>query len=211
MAKFLKGILGSFSGLVGTVVGGRWRGIDYIRSRPTVSKSGSSVAQDVHRARFSLAIRFASTMNNLFQMTFKGTTKMTGSNIAFSNMMQSSVVGVYPDLKIDYPTVLIGRGSLQNASAPTVLQGIPGALKFQWTDNTGTGTAQATDKTIMVAYCEELNSTVYTIGDAERKDESGVLKVPSFIGKQVQTWLMFITNDSKSNSSSIFTGSLVVS
>jgi hypothetical protein len=33
MASFQKGILGGFSGKVGTVVGGNWKGIDYMRSK----------------------------------------------------------------------------------------------------------------------------------------------------------------------------------
>jgi len=33
MGKIEKGILGGFSGKVGTVVGGNWRGIDYMRSK----------------------------------------------------------------------------------------------------------------------------------------------------------------------------------
>jgi hypothetical protein len=40
MAKFNKGILGGFSGTVGTVVGANWRGMDVMRSRP--KKSGST-------------------------------------------------------------------------------------------------------------------------------------------------------------------------
>ncbi len=33
MGTISKGILGGFSGKVGTVVGGSWKGIDYMRSR----------------------------------------------------------------------------------------------------------------------------------------------------------------------------------
>jgi hypothetical protein len=33
MATFEKGILGGFSGKVGTVIGGNWKGIDFMRSR----------------------------------------------------------------------------------------------------------------------------------------------------------------------------------
>ena len=48
MGRISKGILGGFSGTVGTVVGGNWKGIDYMRSKTTSRKSGSSIAQDVH-------------------------------------------------------------------------------------------------------------------------------------------------------------------
>ena len=35
MGTIKKGILGGFSGVVGTVTGGNWKGIDYMRSRAT--------------------------------------------------------------------------------------------------------------------------------------------------------------------------------
>jgi hypothetical protein len=38
MGKISKGILGGFSGTVGTVVGGKWKGIDYMRSKPSIRK-----------------------------------------------------------------------------------------------------------------------------------------------------------------------------
>ena len=34
MGTISKGILGGFSGKVGTVIGGNWKGIDYMRSIP---------------------------------------------------------------------------------------------------------------------------------------------------------------------------------
>lgn len=34
MGTFSKGILGGFSGTVGTVIGGNWKGIQYMRSQP---------------------------------------------------------------------------------------------------------------------------------------------------------------------------------
>lgn len=39
MATLNKGILGGFSGKVGTVVGANWRGLDIIRSRPKISNA----------------------------------------------------------------------------------------------------------------------------------------------------------------------------
>ena len=33
MGKISQGILGGFSGKVGTVIGGNWKGIDYMRSK----------------------------------------------------------------------------------------------------------------------------------------------------------------------------------
>ena len=62
MGKINKGILGGFNGKVGTVVGGSWKGISYMRSLAqsiTKSRSGSQVKQ---RTKFALALRFLHLM-----------------------------------------------------------------------------------------------------------------------------------------------------
>jgi hypothetical protein len=51
MAKISQGILGGFSGTVGTVVGGHWRGIDYMRQ--SLHGSGNCFIITVHCKRHS--------------------------------------------------------------------------------------------------------------------------------------------------------------
>ena len=45
MGTISKGILGGFSGTVGTVIGGSWKGIDYMRSQPSKRSGNFSQAQ----------------------------------------------------------------------------------------------------------------------------------------------------------------------
>ena len=58
MAKIKKGILGGISGTVGNVVGGNWRGIDYIRSKPSSVRNPNTEAQRAQRMRFRLVMSF---------------------------------------------------------------------------------------------------------------------------------------------------------
>lgn len=58
MATLNKGILGGFSGKVGTVVGANWRGLDIIRSRPKISKRNPTEKQLEQQMKFKLAISF---------------------------------------------------------------------------------------------------------------------------------------------------------
>jgi hypothetical protein len=44
-------------------------------------------------------------------------------------------------------------------------------VRFNWTDNSGTGAALATDKVMLVVYCPELNQAVFvTEPDPQRPD-----------------------------------------
>lgn len=53
MAKYNQGILGSFSGKVGSVVGSSWRGVSYIRARPAKVSNPRTAAQTAVRLRLS--------------------------------------------------------------------------------------------------------------------------------------------------------------
>ncbi|MGN0029943.1 MAG: DUF6266 family protein [Marinilabiliaceae bacterium] len=53
MAKYNQGILGSFSGKVGSVVGSSWRGVSYIRARPAKVSNPRTAAQTAVRLRMA--------------------------------------------------------------------------------------------------------------------------------------------------------------
>jgi hypothetical protein len=211
MAKFNKGILGGFSGTVGTVVGGNWNGIDYMRSRPTIRNSNPSTAQQVQKAKFAVAAQFLSSMKTLLMISFKDFgKKMTGHNSALSYTLKNAVKGVFPDFEIDYNLARIARGSLPNGSSVAAAATDPGKISFKWTDNTGTGIAKATDKAILVAYHAASKTATYTIGSAVRSAGLSVLDVSGLKGEDVETWIAFISDNGKDVSSSVYTGKLTV-
>ncbi|WP_148041454.1 DUF6266 family protein [Kaistella daneshvariae] len=65
MGTIKKGILGGFSGTVGTVVGANWRGMDVIRSRPKSSGSNPTPLQLLQREKFALAIKFQNSLRSM--------------------------------------------------------------------------------------------------------------------------------------------------
>jgi len=56
MAHIRKGILGGFSGKVGTVIGSSWKQTMYMRSLPKSVKNPRTLAQRTQRAKFALAV-----------------------------------------------------------------------------------------------------------------------------------------------------------
>jgi hypothetical protein len=206
MAKFAKGILGAFLGKVGTVIGSTWKGIPYMRSLSGKRSNAGTQKQIEQQAKFGVAVNFLHTMKDLLQIGYKSqATRMTEVNAALAHFMKNAISGVYPVFTIQYPQVLISRGNLPNAGAPTAAPGIAGVINFHWSDNSGTGSAKPGDKAILVAYCDALKQTVY-IMDPLRSEEAGNLSVPAFSGKPVQTWISFVTEDGKDIATSVFTG-----
>jgi hypothetical protein len=212
MATYDKGILGSVSGKIGTVVGGTWKGIDYLRSKGRRKRNAvPTEKQKVHRAKFSFVAKFIQSMSGLPEMTFKHYTKeMTASNFLFSYTMDKVLKGAYPDFSLDYQLAIVAKGSLPNGINPAAVKNGIGQVQFNWSDNSGNGIAKPDDKAILVVYCEDLNQCQYKIPGADRQAGTDTLNVSAFSGKLVQTWLSFISADGDDTATSIFTGAVNV-
>jgi hypothetical protein len=211
MGTINKGILGGFSGKVGSVVGGSWKGIDYMRSKAQRRTITSSQKQKEQQMKFGLIARFQQPLANLLAISFKSyAIKMTGSNSAMSYNIRNAITGTYPDFTIDYSKALISRGDMPNAINPTATAAADGVVNFTWQNNAGSGKAQDTDKSILVAYCPDLYQGIYTDAGAERSAESGSLDLSAFSGLKVETWVGFISDAGKITATSVFTGEVTV-
>ncbi len=211
MANFRKGILGGFSGKVGTVIGGNWKGIDYMRSLSSGRNSQLSPAQLAQTAKFSLAIQFVQSMSGLVKITYHNfAQKMTEFNNAVSYTLKHAITGSFPAFSISYPDVLVSRGDLPNATAPAVTASPDSIITYNWVNNSGTGIAKSTDMAILVAYEPLSNTMVYSTGPA-RDALTGTLNLLAFQGKNVQTYIGFISGNGKEVANSIYTGELLVS
>lgn len=212
MAIINKGILGGFSGLVGTVIGGTWRGIDYMRSKPTRRTSTSySQAQVDQQLKFGVAMRFLQSLGELPELTFRRyAVNQTGRNSAFSYLMKNAITGTSPDFALDYNKVLISRGDLPNAESVAAIAAAGNKVNFNWVKNAGLELARDKDKAILVVHCPLLNRSQYVIATANRGAEAATIDASAFSGHTVHTWIGFISEDGKKVASSLYTGSLVI-
>lgn len=207
-----KGILGGFSGAVGPVVGSSWKGISYMKSLPSKKSKTSSVLQIEQQIKFALVMHFLQSMTAFLEITFKNyANAMTAFNSAFSYNIKNAVTGISPDFVIDYPNVMVSRGSLPGALNPTAVAGAGGTITFAWADNAGTGNALPTDKAMLVIYCKSADNSLYTTGNTTRSALTETLDVSVFTGKVVETWIAFNTESGADSSNSIYTGQLTVS
>ena len=212
MGTIQKGILGGFSGTVGTVIGGTWKGIDYMRSKTSRRNFNPSQKQLEQQLKFALVMRFVQPMAGLLNISFRDfAIKMTGINNAFAYTINNALTGVYPTYAIDYAVALVSRGDLPNVLGPAVTSGAGSLLTFSWTDNSGVGKASATDQAILVAYCPSLKQAIYTTAGGPRSGLTGELNLLPFSGLAVETWIGFISESGMSIANSTFTGEVTVS
>jgi hypothetical protein len=208
MGIISKGILGGFSGTVGTVIGGSWKGISYMRSKPAPVTREPSLPQLAQQLRFSAAVRFVQTLTPLVHTSFKSyAVKMTGFNNAVSYNMKNALTGTYPDYKVNYSLALVCRGDLPNAQAPAATA-TGSIVYYTWTPNDGVGKAGPDDRAILVVYCPARMQCIYTIAAADRSAAAGSIEVPSFAGQKVHTWIGFLSANGRDVSNSIYTGEI---
>ena len=214
MGKYKKGILGAFSGKVGTVIGSSWNGIDYMRSLPRPSTKAPTDLQMIHRGKFGLVTGFLKPISSLVNLGYRTQASgMTGYNVATADMMAAAIIGNYPDFEIDYAKVLFSKGSLTGVFSVVTTSPNPGGVNLTWADNSGSGTGLATDKAVVLIYNPAKSAFVYNLNNgALRSGAAETIVLPAeFSGDTVQVWVAFMTPDKKTFSTSIHAGEILIS
>lgn len=212
MAKLVNGILGGFSGKVGTVVGACWKGIDYIRSIAASVTNPRTEAQLEQRAKFSLIITFLRSLTAFLRIGFRGAAhKMSAFNAAMAYNVKHAVKGTYPNYEIDYPNALLAQGPLAGALNPSVVSVIAGKVDFTWDDNSDQPNAMADDQAFLVVYDPVSRHSFPIIGGATRQAKADSVTLPDYlISKEVQCYLGFTNANASEVSDSAYVGAIIV-
>jgi hypothetical protein len=207
MGTIKQGILGGFSGKVGTVVGGSWKGISYMRSLAQNVKNPRTDAQMTQRSKFALTLAFLKPITNYVRVGFKPyATKQTAFNAAMSYIVANAISGEYPNHTLDFAKVLVSRGSLfpvENASA----EADAGKITISWTDNSGISDALPTDVAMPLVFNPLKVEAVFSTSAAARADGMAEINLPAdWVGDNVEVYLGFVSADGKAIANSIYLG-----
>jgi hypothetical protein len=210
MAKIPFGILGPVIGSLGPVTGKTWKGKATLSShrKPAKTDKNPTTAQANQRNKFGFVSKFLNGLGPLVKKSFKElAVGKTEFQCAVAYNVSNAVSGVYPDYTLHYELVSVGRGTLPNAVLPEAKPGdTPGEIRFVWADNTGIGTAAATDKAIALIYLARQGHWVFPSQDAKRSNGALVYNIGNYKGT-VHTWLVFVSDNDKA-SDSVYTGAL---
>ncbi|MBW4971173.1 hypothetical protein KZY98_11935 [Croceibacter atlanticus] len=209
MGKISQGILGGLSGKVGNVIGGSWKGIDYIRIKPSSVANPRTVGQVNQRTKFSSVLEFLQPNKDFIRLGYKNyAVKRTEFNSAMSYLLSNAITGIAPDFTVDYTKALLSRGSLSGVLNGTVLTTIPGQVDFSWDDNSDEGNANTTDKAMVLVYNPSKKESIYILDGALRTAESQTVTIPNtYAGDTVELFMAFISADGSQVSNSIYLGS----
>lgn len=211
MARINLGILGGFSGKVGNVVGGAWKGIDYMRAKASSVANPRTVGQMTQRTKFSAILAFLKPITPFLRVGYKlFAIKQTAFNSAMSYHLANAITGEYPDITVDMSSALVSRGNLTPVANPNAtIQ--DGKASITWVDNSGSGTANSSDKLLAVVYNTVKGEATFETAGPERSLGSFEISLPAnWLGDDVDVFVGFISADGKEVANSVYLGSKVV-
>ena len=210
MGKIKGGILGGFSGKVGSVVGASWKGIDYIRSLPSSVRNPRTPGQVKQRNKFSAVINFLSQITPLLRIGFKNYTgQQSAFNAAMSYNILNAVTGTGADITLNYPRVLISRGKLFGAPRGNATV-VESEIILNW-DSVVSGSASLNDQAFVLLYNSTMGEAKYFVDECIRSEGGYMFEfTPAWKGCEVECYVGFVSEDGKEVSNSLYLGQVEI-
>lgn len=209
MGKISQGILGGLSGKVGNVVGGSWKGIDYLRIKPSKVANPRSTGQVNQRNKFTVSLEFLQPNIDFVKVGYKNfAVKKSEFNAAMSYVLNNGITGLAPDFMVDYQEALLSRGTLATPDSASTDLATAGEVSFTWSDNTAGGNANVDDKAMVLVYNPTKKESAFILDGAGRADGAQTLSIPSsYSGDEVHMFMAFLSADGERVSNSVYLGS----
>lgn len=217
MAEYEKGILGGFSGLVGTVVGATFRTVEVMKSRPKKSTKPPKQSQINQRLKFALITRFLAKSQKFIKEGFKpATVHLSPMNEAAKYNLLNAITGVAPNFEIDYSKIAIANGTLRPVSKVVVTVNEAGKLVVTW-DKVYDGSFDEFEKPIrdmdtarVYIYSEDTGFSMTAGYGATRISGTLTTWPPSDnAGETMHVWLFFVSADGTLSTTSKYLGSVL--
>ncbi len=212
MGKISQGILGGLSGKVGNVIGGTWKGINYLRIKPSSVANPRTEGQVNQRNKFTATLEFLQPNKEFINVGYKSfAIKKTAFNAAMSEILANGITGNAPDFEVDYPNALLSKGNLAGVLSPTFDDSIPGQLTLGWSDNSSLVNASGQDQLFICIYNPVKKESVIKYGTS-RLMTSQILAIPrAYAGDTVHVYFAFVSADKRQVSNSSYVGSFEAS
>ena len=211
MGKLNQGILGGFSGAVGTVVGSTNRkGEDIIRAKSKKARPASTAGQVKQQTKFALVTGFMQGVNPVLNAGLKNAARaenISPYNYACRHALNNALTGTDQDPELDYANVLLSQGALSRIPGVTAVL-VDNEVEFGWGDLLAGQKGDPTDTVCLVVY----NATNRELSfSAEAARAAKTATVPAPYGTTGDTLLFYLffrsASDPRLVSTSQFLGS----
>lgn len=211
MAKNYQGVNGNWSGKVGNNVGAVSNGRTVIRIYQPIVSNPQTAAQMLQRSRLSIVSSFLRSLAGVIKLGYKAVSKFgtAWADCIKQNMDEavSLVGGVYT---LDESKVVMSRGGVDLPYGLTATNDA-NDLTFQWTDNSGVGTALATDELVYLIKNKDRNQWVAAKSAAVRSTRTFTFACPSaWSGESIHVYAYFVRADESDASNTVYLGQIVL-
>ncbi len=212
MGTIRNGANGGFSGKAGSVVGSRWKDVNYIKGLSKRRTGAASQLQLETQLKFLTAIAFLKPIKDLLNITYASmrSGRAMGFNMALKHVIKTAVKGVYPDYVIDYPVVQFAVGSLAVAPGSVVAEG-ENSLRLTWDPEPNKHNGFADDELTVLIYDEQTKIFKNGPDNLTRSVGEAVIPMrPEMLGKELQVYYFFTSRDGKKLSPSWYAGAVTL-
>ncbi|NDP22457.1 MAG: hypothetical protein GZ091_15440 [Paludibacter sp.] len=195
MGKLNMGILGGFSGTVGTVVGSTNKnGDDIIRAKSKKSRPASSVGQVKQQTKFGLVTGCMQGLNPVLKSGMKqaaSSENISPFNFACRYALTNAISGTDEQPELDYSKVIVSVGKLSRISGATAVNA-NGNIEFSWSDKVENAVGELTDHVSLVVFNVSNGELSYSEGEHLRSAKTATLPAPySEMGDKLLFYLYF--------------------
>lgn len=152
-----------------------------MRIRAANYTNPNTLAQQTQRMKFRLVASFIKANEKLVRLGFGLLDKsVTAFNSAMRYNLENAIKGEFPTLSIDLAKVRLSEGNRENLAGVSVTALAAGQVKIDWTDNSGNGIGESTDKIYLSIGSAESGEVMITDANgASRLDETVTLTMPA--------------------------------
>ena len=199
-----------FKGKISNIVGVEWNGIFYIRAAPQWKKKYKATEKQLaNQQKFKYANKYVNLFKQLLDLTVEKELGQTRASSIMQGMLKEAIVGVYPDIRIDYKRLPLAKGSLIPASSPAVKQVENGIIHFEWVNdsrNYSRDKNYEANTAMLIAFSETSGKLAYNVNGPQRANQAGTLPVSFKKGEVVHTWVSFRSGDFGLKANSVYAG-----
>lgn len=205
------GILGGFSGKVGSVVGTFVNGEAVIKSLPeNRSKGATTPQQELQRQKVIAVAKFLKPILRYIQASFQNDAiEQSEYNAAFAFNVKDaiSVSGGKP--AIVFASARVAHGNLPAKVHDATAVVAPGSITYRWTNNDIVYSADASDIMLPLIYNTNKMQAIFDLSSFSRMDEQLILQTPpDWAGDSVAAFLAIAKADHSRVSNSIYLGTI---
>ena len=200
MGIIRQGILGGFKGKTGTVIGGTWKGISYMRGLSISQHDSKTEAQLLQRAKFKMMVSTLRTMSPVVNIGFKYyAERMTCRNAAMKYNIRACLTGTAPEnLQINWELLTFALGPLTSPSQMDVTyDSRVSTFVVSWSNEAGLAEAHDDDVALVLVYNATKSEAISVLQGTKRSDLTISILRPQYWkeGDECNVYLAFTSND----------------